>query len=81
MSDATAPAGSVERRRNPELRALIDEMLERVREIHRNSSVWEPNERAQAEAALEQIMSRVRRGVTIAPEEEFRSGPAAGETS
>lgn len=60
MTDASPGAGAVERRRNPDLRALIDDMLERVREIHRKSSVWNPEERAQAEAALEQIMARIR---------------------
>ncbi len=61
MSDTTPWSAAEERRRNPELRALIDEMLERVREMHRHTSMWEPDERARAEAALEQIMARVRR--------------------
>lgn len=61
MSDDSFRTDAEERRRNPELRALIDDMLERVREMHRHNSMWDPYERARAEAALEQIMARVRR--------------------
>ena len=50
-----------ERRSNLVLRALIDEMLERVREVNRMSGVWSGSERARAEAELEAIMARVRR--------------------
>jgi hypothetical protein len=50
-----------ERRSNLVLRALIDEMLERVRELNRSTGVWTPEERARAEAELESIMARVRR--------------------
>ena len=38
-----------EQRRNAALRALIDEMLQQVRDLNRNVSVWTPEERAQAE--------------------------------
>jgi hypothetical protein len=58
-----------ERRTNLELRALIDEMLSRVREMHRNTQVWDPAERARAEAELEAIMARVRREAGRTPEE------------
>jgi hypothetical protein len=50
-----------DRRSNPELRRLIDEMLERVRQMNRNVGVWSQEERARAEADLESIMARVRR--------------------
>ncbi len=79
MSDTSPGAGAVERRQNPELRALIDEMLQRVRDIHRNSSVWNPDERAKAEAALELIMSRVRSGAGSHPTETSRPRALAQE--
>ena len=50
-----------ERRSNLVLRALIDEMLERVREMNRNSNLWTGDSRARAEADLATIMARVRR--------------------
>ena len=50
-----------DRRSNLVLRALIDEMLERVRELNRNTGVWTAEERAKAEAELDGIMGRVRR--------------------
>lgn len=50
-----------DRRANPELRRLIEEMLDRVRQLNRNSDVWSVEERARAEAALELVMARVRR--------------------
>jgi hypothetical protein len=50
-----------DRRANPELRRLIEEMLERVRQMNRNVGVWSHEERARAEADLESIMARVRR--------------------
>ena len=50
-----------DRRSNLVLRALIDEMLERVRELNRNTGVWTPDERAKAELELDAIMGRVRR--------------------
>lgn len=49
------------RRNNLVLRALIDEMLERVRELNRSGGVWTGDERARAEAELDAIMARVRR--------------------
>ncbi|HVE77962.1 MAG TPA: hypothetical protein VNA89_03820 [Gemmatimonadaceae bacterium] len=50
-----------DRRNNVVLRSLIDDMLERVREMNRNNGVWTGDERARAEAELEGIMARVRR--------------------
>ena len=67
-----------ERRTNLELRALIDEMLSRVREMHRNTQVWDPAERARAEAELEAIMARVRREAGRTPE-EAQPTPDAGK--
>ena len=52
---------SDDRRSNLILRALIDEMLERVREMNRNTGIWSAEERAKAEAELDSIMARVRR--------------------
>ena len=52
---------SSERRSNLVLRSLIDEMLERVRELNRRATEWTPDDRARAEADLESIMARVRR--------------------
>ena len=59
MSDNEKPAQ--ERRSNLVLRALIDEMLEQVRELNRSTSADDASERAQAEAQLDAIMARVRR--------------------
>jgi hypothetical protein len=53
-----------DRRSNEVLRALVGEMLERVREVARRTSAWSPAERAQAEAELEAIMAHVRREAT-----------------
>jgi hypothetical protein len=59
MTDST-PSDVRNRRTNPLLRMLIDEMLEQVRELHRHSGPWPNDERVRAEAALERIMSQVR---------------------
>jgi hypothetical protein len=53
-----------ERRANIELRAVIDEMLERVRDFRRLTGAWTKEERAQAERELEAIMARVRAAAT-----------------
>ena len=60
MAELSA-ASSLDRRSNLVLRALIDEMLERVRELNRNSGVWTVKERDKAEVELEGVMARVRR--------------------
>jgi hypothetical protein len=49
-----------ERRRNAALRELIDELLFKVRDANSRLDFWTPEERAQAEAELNTIMSRVR---------------------
>jgi hypothetical protein len=56
-----AASSTSDRRSNLVLRALIDEMLERVRELNRNNGIWTGDERARAEAELDAIMARVRR--------------------
>jgi hypothetical protein len=53
-----------ERRANIELRAVIDEMLERVRDFRRLTGAWTKVEREQAERELEAIMARVRAAAT-----------------
>lgn len=61
MSSESELPQNEDRRSNLVLRALIDEMLERVREVNRTSAHWSADERACAEAELEAIMARVRR--------------------
>lgn len=58
--DASSQPAPSERRHNMALRALIEEMLDQVREMHGNTAVWRAGERAEAEAALATIMARVR---------------------
>jgi hypothetical protein len=67
--DATS-TGADERRTNEVLRALVSEMLERVREVTRRTSAWNVEERAQAEAELEAIMAHVRREATTERKED-----------
>jgi hypothetical protein len=55
---------STERRSNVELRTVIDEMLERIRDYRRLIGAWTPEERAQAERELEMIMARIRRAAS-----------------
>ena len=43
------------------LRALINEMLQRVRELNRNHDVWNEDQIARAEVELEALMARVRK--------------------
>jgi hypothetical protein len=49
-----------EPRKNVLLRMLINEMLDQVRELNRDSGPWPPDERERAEEALERIMGQVR---------------------
>jgi hypothetical protein len=61
-SNPPAGAGTAgERRSNEVLRTLVNQMLERVRELSRSTTAWTVEERAQAEAELEAIMASVRR--------------------
>ena len=57
----SSPPVASDRRSNLVLRALIDEMLERVRELNRRAETWSGTDRARAEAELDSIMARVRR--------------------
>ncbi len=54
-----SPAAGSERRRNAQLRELIDEMLASIRAATRNE-LWTAEERAQYERELADIMTRVR---------------------
>lgn len=53
------PPDGIERRKNPRLRELIDEMLATVR-VAVNRELWTPEERARAESELNDIMGRIR---------------------
>jgi hypothetical protein len=59
MADRTNPSPS-ERRSNLELREVIDDMLDRIRDFRRLTNVWTPEERALAERELERLMVRLR---------------------
>jgi len=72
-SDAVPAPDVPERRRNTALRALIDELLLQVRGAQRDTSAWTPAERAEAEAALARIMSRVRTAAVTPPDESDQS--------
>jgi uncharacterized protein YfiM (DUF2279 family) len=58
--DSGGTESADDRRHNAGLRALIDEMLQQVRDLNRNSATWDPDERVRAEQQLEFIMARVR---------------------
>ena len=72
-ADAVPAPDVPERRRNAALRALIDELLVQVRGAQRENEAWTPAERAEAEAALARIMSRVRAAAVAPPEEHDQS--------
>ena len=59
-----------DRRANLVLRALIDEMLERVRSLNESSSTLTTDERSRAEAELESIMARVRRYAALRDQQQ-----------
>lgn len=58
-NDESAKQPSAERRRNPRLRALVDEMLASIR-VASGRDLWTPEQRALYEQELAQIMIRVR---------------------
>ena len=58
--------GGIERRKNPRLRELIDEMLVTVR-VAVNRDLWTPDERARAEEDLSVIMRRIRENAIASP--------------
>lgn len=68
-SNSGAAPAVPERRQNAALRALIDELLLQVRGAQREHEAWTPAERAEAEAALARIMSRVRSAAVERPDE------------
>ena len=49
-----------ELRKNVLLRMLINDMLDQVRELKPQEGPWPPEERRDAEQALERIMSQIR---------------------
>ncbi len=53
------PYDGAERRRNPRLRELVDEMLASIRAAS-NVDLWTPEERARYEADMARIMESVR---------------------
>jgi len=56
----TVPSpAALERRRNPRLRELVDEMLASIRAAA-NAELWSPDERARYEADMSRIMDSVR---------------------
>jgi hypothetical protein len=65
-TDPQAPPFT-KRRSNFILRALVDEMLEQVRDLDRTSSTMSAEARADAELALDQLMARVRRAAMKGP--------------
>jgi len=66
MTDNATPNYD-KRRSNFVLRALIDEMLEQVRELDRHSAAMSASERQASELGLEQLMARVRRAAMKGP--------------
>jgi len=67
MTNQTEVTDYTARRSNFVLRALVDEMLEQVRLLHRRSEDMAEDERARAELALDQLMARVRRAALKGP--------------
>ncbi|MCZ8206110.1 hypothetical protein [Gemmatimonas sp.] len=64
----SSPTDGGERRRNPRLRELVDEMLASIRAAT-NADLWSPEERAAYEADMARIMDSVR--------QQALGGPAA----
>ena len=57
--DSSTQLAGDERRRNPRLRELVDEMLATIRAAH-HVDLWTPQERASCEAEMARIMGTVR---------------------
>ena len=53
------PPNGSERRRNPRLRELVDEMMASIRAAA-NVDLWTPDERARCESDMARIMASVR---------------------
>ena len=54
-----APSAGIERRRNPRLRELVDEMMASIRAAA-NIDLWSDEERARYQADMARIMESVR---------------------
>lgn len=54
-----APSGGLERRQNPRLRELVDEMMASIRAAA-NVDLWNDEERARYQADMARIMESVR---------------------
>ena len=67
MTNPVPPPATDPRRSNFVLRALIAEMLDQVRALDRHSATMTAEQRAQAEADLDQLMVRVRRAAMKGP--------------
>ena len=61
------PDPTTDRRSNLVLRALIDDMLERVRMLNRDATGLTDRDRESAESELEGVMARVRRMAAQGP--------------
>ncbi|MEP6779763.1 MAG: hypothetical protein ABJC26_07730 [Gemmatimonadaceae bacterium] len=59
MPQDSSQTDGAERRSNPRLRELVDEMLASIR-ASANVELWSPQERAACEAEMARIMSSVR---------------------
>jgi hypothetical protein len=55
----SSPLDGMDRRRNPRLRELVDEMMASIRAAS-NMELWSPEERAKYEADMARIMDSVR---------------------
>jgi hypothetical protein len=60
MADTAQKVQTDDRRARSGFRALIEEMMQQIREVTRRDD-WTAEERARAEADLERIMASVRR--------------------
>jgi len=58
-NSANSGPNGVERRHNPRLRELVDELLASIRAAN-NVDLWTPDERARCEADMARIMESVR---------------------
>ncbi len=59
QSSSNDPYGGTERRSNPRLRELVDEMLASIRAAS-NVDLWTPDERSRYQADMARIMESVR---------------------
>jgi hypothetical protein len=58
-ASSPVPPSGAERRKNPRLRELVDEMLASIRAAA-NVDLWSPEERARCEQDMARIMATVR---------------------